>query len=94
MNYGIYFGIFGVVMVTIGYFFQAYKIYSDKSGENLSYIAFTCIALMNIAQIIYFVSTNDIIGTLGAVIPLIMLFINIIMKYYYANKQKKQVLVK
>ena len=79
MNYGFICGIFAVVMSSIGYIFQAYKIY--------------CVALMNIAYIFYFISIMDIIGILGAVIPLILLFINMILKYYYSTKQK-QVLIK
>ena len=93
MNYGFICGIFAVVMSSIGYIFQLYKIFSDKSGENLSYIGLCCIAMMNTAYIIYFISTMDIIGLIGSVIPLTLLIINMILKYYYSTKQK-QVLIK
>lgn len=93
MNLAFVCGIFGVVMSSLGYIFQAYKIYCDKSGDNLSYFTFFFISLMNIAYVIYFISTNDLVGLLGAIIPLVLLVVNVWLKYYY-SKKKKPVLIK
>lgn len=93
MNYGDFCALAGGILSTLAYISQIYKIYCDKSGENLSYMTGVFINLMNTLFIFYYYQLNGMFGVAICFIGIVLQTIIASQKYYY-SKKKKQVLIK
>lgn len=93
MNYGDFCAIAGGILSTLAYISQFYKVYCDKSGENLSYLSMWFINLMNILFAFYYFQLDGILGVTICILSFVLQTAILLLKYYY-EKKKKQVLIK
>lgn len=53
------------VLMSLGYFSQAYKIFKRKSGQDVSILTFATLAIGTTVWLLYGIIINDIIVMLG-----------------------------
>jgi MtN3 and saliva related transmembrane protein len=78
----------GVVM-SLGYFPQAYKIWRSKSSENISIPTFVIFAIGTLTWLIYGILIDDIIVILGFVIGVIGSWSVLSLSIFYNKKKEK-----
>jgi len=81
------------IMMSVGYFPQAYKIYKTKSADNISLVAFIVFALGTLLWTLYGFFINDFVLILsfiiGAIGSWLVLFLSIKYKIKAKNNQIK-----
>ena len=79
--------IMGVIM-SLGYFPQAYKVYKNKSSKDISILAFIIFSLGTLTWFIYGLVFRDIPIILGFVLGVIGSWLVLILSLIYKKKRK------
>ena len=79
--------IMGVIM-SLGYFPQAYKVYKNKSSRDISITAFVIFSLGTLTWFIYGLVFRDIPIILGFVLGVIGSWLVLILSLIYKKKRK------
>jgi len=79
--------IMGVIM-SLGYFPQAYKVYKNKSSKDISILAFIIFSLGTLTWFVYGLAFKDIPIILGFVLGVIGSWLVLILSLIYKKKRK------
>ncbi len=79
--------IMGIVM-SLGYFPQAYKVYKNKSSKDISLLAFVIFSLGTLTWFIYGLALRDIPIILGFVLGVIGSWLVLILSLIYRMKKR------
>jgi len=78
--------IMGIIM-SLGYFPQAYKVYKNKSSKDISLLAFVIFSLGTLTWFIYGLALKDIPIILGFILGVIGSWLVLILSLIYRNKK-------
>jgi MtN3 and saliva related transmembrane protein len=78
--------IMGIIM-SLGYFPQAYKVYKNKSSKDISLLAFVIFSLGTLTWFIYGLTLKDIPIILGFVLGVIGSWLVLILSLIYRNRK-------
>ncbi|MEK6830115.1 MAG: SemiSWEET family transporter [Nanoarchaeota archaeon] len=77
--------VMGIIM-SLGYFPQAYKIYKNKSSKNISILSYIIFSLGTLTWLIYGISINDLPIILGFILGVIGSWLVLILTLIYNKK--------
>lgn len=78
--------IMGIIM-SLGYFSQAYRVYKNKSSKDISIIAFIIFSIGTLTWLIYGIVSRDIPIMLGFVLGVIGSWLVLILSLIYRKKK-------
>ena len=76
------------VILSLGYFPQAYKVYKNKSSKDISLLAFVIFSLGTLTWFIYGLVFKDLPIILGFVVGVIGSWLVLILSLVYRKKRK------
>ena len=74
------------VMMSLSYFPQAYKIFKNKSSEDISILSYLIFGVGTIVWLLYGIYTRDIVVALGFVFGVIGSWLVIFLSLKYRNR--------
>lgn len=78
--------IMGIIM-SLGYFPQAYKVYKNKSSKDISLLAFVIFSLGTLTWFIYGLALKDMPIILGFILGVIGSWLVLILSLIYRNRK-------
>ncbi|MFA6226974.1 MAG: SemiSWEET family transporter [Candidatus Paceibacterota bacterium] len=75
------------ILMSLGYYPQAYKIYRSKSGENISFATYFTFGIGTLLWTIYGFSINDIIIILSFIPGVIGSWLVLFLAFHYRNNK-------
>ena len=75
------------IMMSLGHFPQAYKIWKSKSGDNISLMTYSIFAAGSLVWVLYGVSVSDMVIVYSFVPGVIGSWLVLILTIYYRRKK-------